>query len=288
VMQPGDKGLMRNGISAIVLCYNEADNIRACLESLTWAEEILVVDSFSTDETLEIARQFTDGILQREYVGLASQRNWAIPQASFPWVLVVDADERVTPQLREEIDAIISSPDSCAGYFIRRRNFFMGKEIRHCGWQRDWVLRLFRRDQGRYDDSRPYDYHVGVKVNGKVGRCRGVMDHYPYRDLKTYLEKLRRYADWGGLDAAGRGKRASYWRLLFHPLGRFLRMYLLQGGFLDGKHGLVVCTLAACYVALQDARLWEIERSGVIGRRFHPPPNEEERRGAEAPPYKPR
>jgi len=250
-----------NGISVIVPCFNEAENLRACLESVAWADEIMVVDSFSTDETLKIAGEFTERILQREYVSPASQRNWAIPQARFPWVLILDADERVSPELREEMRGILASPDSRPGYFLRRRNFFAGKEIRHCGWQRDWVLRLFRREEGRYQETRPHDYHAGVEVPGETGRCRGVLDHYPYRDLKTYLEKLRRYADWGGLDAAQQGKRATFFRLLFHPWGRFLRMYLLQGGFLDGRHGLIVCTLASCYVALQDARLWEIQES---------------------------
>jgi glycosyltransferase involved in cell wall biosynthesis len=252
-------GQIMSGITAIVPCYNEAENIRTCLESLTFADEIIVVDSYSTDETLKIAAEFTNRILQREYVNPASQRNWAIPQASFPWVLIVDADERITPELRDEIKAIIASPQARAGYFVRRRNFFAGKEIRHCGWQRDWVLRLFLKETGRYDDSNPHDYHASVKVPGKAGYCRGVMDHYPYRDIKTYLEKLRRYADWGGQDSNERGKRATFGRLLLHPLSRFLRMYLLQKGFLDGKHGLVVCTMAACYVALQDIRLWEIQ-----------------------------
>jgi len=247
-----------NGITVILPCYNESENIRACLESLTWADEILVVDSFSTDNTLEIAREFTDRILQREYVNPASQRNWAIPQAKYPWVLIMDADERVTPELKAEIQRIISASDSRAGYNIRRRNFFAGREIRHCGWQHDWVVRLFKREEGRYEDRNPHDYHAGVKVPGEVGHCRGVLDHYPYRDVKTYLEKLRRYADWGGQDAFERGKRASFGRLLFHPLGRFLRMYILQGGIWDGLYGLIICTMAACYVALQDIRLWEI------------------------------
>ncbi|NIM05479.1 MAG: glycosyltransferase [Armatimonadetes bacterium] len=250
-----------NGISVILTCYNEEERIRSCLETVSWADEILVVDSFSTDDTLKIAGEFTDRILQRKYDGPASQRNWAIPQARFPWILVMDADERVTPELKEEIQAIVSSPDTCSGYFIRRRNYFAGKEIRYCGWQRDWVLRLFRRDEGLYEETRSHDYHPGVKITGEPRRCRAVMDHYPYRDLKSYLEKLRRYADWGGLDAHQQGKRATFFRLLLHPLGRFLRMFVLQRGFLDGMHGLVVCTLAACYVALQDARLWEIQRS---------------------------
>lgn len=249
-----------NGVSVILPCYNEAQNIGACLESLTWADEIMVVDSFSTDNTLDIAREFTSTILQHEYVNPAAQRNWAIPQAKYDWVLIMDADERVTSELREEILATVASPDAYAGYFIRRRNYFAGKEIRHCGWQKDWVVRLFKRDEGRYESDRDYNYHAGVKVRtGKVGRLKHVMDHYPYRNLTTYLEKLRRYADWGGLDSNQQGKRATFRRLLFHPMGRFLRMYLLQKGFLDGMHGLIICTMAACYVALQDARLWEIQ-----------------------------
>jgi (heptosyl)LPS beta-1,4-glucosyltransferase len=254
-----------NGITVILPCYNESENIRGCLESVAWADEIMVVDSFSIDNTLAIAREFTDRILQREYVNPASQRNWAIPQAKYPWVLIMDADERVTPELQQEIKEIIAAANRREGYLIRRRNFFAGKEIRHCGWQQDWVVRLFRRDTGRYEDRNPHDYHAGVKVPGEVGRCRGTLIHYPYRDVKTYLEKLRRYADWGGRDSFERGKRAGLGRLLFHPLGRFLRMYILQGGILDGIHGLIICTLAACYVALQDVRLWEIEKTESRG-----------------------
>jgi (heptosyl)LPS beta-1,4-glucosyltransferase len=249
-----------SGVSVILPCFNEAENIRGCLQTLTWADEIMVVDSFSTDATLDIAREFTDRILEHEYVSPAAQRNWAIPQAQHEWILIMDADERVTPELRDEMLAIVRSPESRDGYFVRRRNYFAGKEIRHCGWQRDWVMRLLRRDKGLYEPRSNYDYHAGVKVHGSEAHCRAAMDHYPYRDLKTYLEKLRRYADWGGLDADERGKRASFGRLLLHPAARFLRMYLLQRGFLDGMHGLVICTLAASYVALQDARLWEIQR----------------------------
>lgn len=245
-------------VSAIVVCFNEADNIRPCLDSLRWASEIVVVDSFSTDGTPEIARQYTDRVLQRQFDGYASQRNWALSQASCPWVLMVDADERITPALQEEIVRLVSDPRGPEGYRIRRRNFFGGREIRYCGWQRDRVLRLFTREKAEYKETR---LHESVHVQGEVGQCAAVMDHYPYKNLDEYLRKLRRYADLGGQDAARKGKHAGFFRLLFHPLGRFLRMYIFQKGCLDGLHGLVICLLAACYVTMQDVRLWEIENS---------------------------
>jgi len=243
-------------LSAIVVCFNEADNIGPCLESLRWAEEIVVVDSFSTDKTPEIARQYTDRVLQREFDGYASQRNWALSQTASPWVLMVDADERISPELRQELEHLIEKPEAPEAYKIRRRNFFAGREIRYCGWQRDWVLRLFKRDKAAYKETR---LHESVHVEGRVGRCQAAMVHYPYKNLDEYLQKLRRYADLGGQDAAQAGKHAGFFRLFFHPLGRFLRMYLLQKGFLDGLHGLIICLLAACYVTMQDVRLWELE-----------------------------
>jgi glycosyltransferase involved in cell wall biosynthesis len=254
----------RPGITVILPCYNESENIAACLESVAWADEIMVVDSFSTDNTVKIASRYTQQVLQHEYVSPAAQRNWAIPQAHHEWVLIIDADERITPALRDEIKRIISSTASLDGYAIRRRNYFAGKEVRHCGWQHDWIMRLFRRDKGVYEPRSPYDYHAGIKINGSTGRCREVMDHFPYKNINSYLEKLRRYADWGGLDADYRGKRASFGRLLLHPIGRFLRMYILHGGILDGMQGLVICTMAACYVALQDVRLWEIQKDRSV------------------------
>ncbi|MRR14508.1 glycosyltransferase family 2 protein [archaeon] len=139
----------RRALSVLIPCFNEEKNIEECLKSVSWADEIFVVDSFSTDGTLDIARKYTDRIVQHEYINSAAQKNWAIPQALHDWILIVDCDERVTPGLKNEIISILSMENPLDGYWIRRKNFFLGREIEHSGWGRDSVLRLFRRDLGR-------------------------------------------------------------------------------------------------------------------------------------------
>ena len=242
------------GLSAIVTTYNEAECLGECLARLAFAEEVLVVDSFSTDSTPAIAAQHGARVLQREYLSPAAQKNWAIPKVRHDWVLIVDADELVTPELAAEIRRVISSPEARDGYEIKRRNFFLGHEIRYSGWQNDWVLRLFRRDRGRYLERR---IHEQLVVDGSVGRLTGRLLHHSYRSLDDYWRKLRRYADWNAAEARRRGARVGPARLMLHPPLRFLKSYLLQGGILDGVPGLVVSILTAVYAAAKDSRIWE-------------------------------
>ncbi len=239
------------GLTAIVITQNEEENIGECLESLRFADEIMVVDSFSTDSTPDLARQHGARLLQHQYVSPAAQRNWAIPQASHEWVLILDADERVTPELREEIVGILRTPDR-DGYEMKRRNFFLGSEIRYSGWQHDWVLRLFPREKGRY----PEKYvHERLVVEGNTGRLQGRLLHYSYRTMEDYFRKLQMYAEWSAMDALQQGRSVSWLYALLHPPLRFLKAYVLQGGFLDGKAGLRVCLLTARYAAAKDARI---------------------------------
>ena len=255
-------------LTALIPCRNEERNIRDCLESVEFADEILVVDSFSTDATLDIARRYTDRILQHEYVNSAAQKNWAIPQASHPWVLIVDADERVTPDLRDEIGRILAADGPCDGYWLRRRNVFLGREIRFSGWQNDRVLRLFRRDLGRYQDKH---VHAGLLLDGRPGACRHPLLHYSYRSLEDELAKTRRYGQWGAADALDAGKKPTARRLLWHPVFTFLHRYLLRGGFLDGRHGLVLCLFQAFGVFYKYARLWEMTLPTSGDSSAHPP-----------------
>lgn len=246
-------------ITVIVPVCNEEKNLEACLDRLTWADELLVVDSGSKDRTLEIARRFSARILEHEYVNSATQKNWAIPQARHDWVLIIDADERVTESLREEIQKVLvreGGPD-CEGYRIRRVTYFWGKPIHHCGWQNDRVLRLFNRHKGRYEDK---EVHADVILGGKSGNLKEPLLHYTYHDFNQYFRKFQRYTDWGALELAKRGKTAEWRHLLLHPLFRFLRMYIFQRGFMDGLHGLVLCMLAAFSVFTKYAKLWEINR----------------------------
>jgi len=246
-------------LTAIVTTFNEATHIAACLAGLRFADEMLVVDSFSTDGTPEIARECGARVLQHEYLSPADQKNWVIPQAANEWVLIVDADERVTEKLGEEIGRTIASPQACDGYEMKRRSFFLGHEIRYSGWQHDWVLRLFRKDSGRYLERRIHDR---IAVAGTVGRLKGRLIHYSYRSLDDYWRKLRWYAEWSGAKARRRGAHISSLHLMLHPPLRFLKAYLMQGGFLDGMPGLVVSLLTAVYAAAKDVHIWESAAGG--------------------------
>jgi glycosyltransferase involved in cell wall biosynthesis len=244
---------VKEKLTVIVPTYNEEKNVRDCLESVKWADEIIVVDSFSTDSTVEICREYPVKLVQHEYVNSAAQKNWILPQTANRWVLIVDSDERVTREMREEIKTLLESGPGCDGYWIRRKNRFMGKEIRFCGWQRDRVLRLFDRDKGRYEDKH---VHADVELQGNVGILRECLLHDTYKDFSSYLRKLDKYTDWGAEDLATRGKARGVLSLAARPAGRFVRMYLFQLGFLDGVRGFIICTLGATSVFLKYAKFW--------------------------------
>jgi glycosyltransferase involved in cell wall biosynthesis len=244
-------------LSAIVPCFNEAGMIAACLESLNFADEIMVVDSFSTDRTLEVARRYTDRILQHEYINSAAQKNWAIPQARHPWVLIVDSDERVTPELALEIKEILRKPEY-DGYWIRRRNLFLGKEIRHGTWRTDKVLRLFRRDSSRYESKH---VHAEIEMTGSAGWCRNLLVHHSYRSLEDYLRKAPRYTTWGAMNARDKGIRGSRLRIFGHSAAYFLKGYVVKRGFADGTEGLIIAMMESFLAFLKYAKLWEMQRN---------------------------
>ena len=263
----------REKLSAIVTSFNEAVNIKECLESVAFADEVLLVDSFSTDSTLDLARQVPGvRILQREYFGSAAQKNWAMDQTVCPWVLIVDADERVTPGLAREIRDLLERGPEASYYSIRRRNLFLDRLIRHSGWSTDRVVRLLRRGAARYPRRR---VHADIRPEGAAPTLRNPLLHYTFRSLGQYLEKLHRYAEWGAADAYRRGKRSGALQLFFRPAWRFVRMYVFQAGFLDGRHGLVLCTLQAYGVFLKWAKLWEWRRFDQNGWRFELPAYDE-------------
>jgi glycosyltransferase involved in cell wall biosynthesis len=244
-------------LSVIVPTYNEAHNLRDCLESVRFADDIFVVDSFSTDGTPEIAREYTDHVVQHEYVHSAAQKNWAIPQVKGDWILVVDADERVTPELRARIERILEEGTPFDGFYVRRMTVFFGKLIRHCGWDRDYLVRLWRNGKGRYEDL---EVHADVIVDGRVGTIREHLIHDTYRSFAHYMEKFDRYSTLAANDLYRQGQRAGWVNLTLRPLWRFLRMYVVRLGFLDGKHGLVLCSLAAFNVFVKYAKLWDRRR----------------------------
>jgi len=231
----------RQKLTVIIPCFNEEKNIEACLKSVIWADEILVVDSFSTDATLDIARRYTDRILQHEYLYSAAQKNWAIPQAGHDWVLIVDADERVTPGLRDEIMNLLGSAPSMDGYWIRRKNFLFGREVRHSGWGTDSVLRLFRKDRGRYRDKR---VHAEVAID-PAGTLISSFEHHSVSSITDWVGKINRYSSWKARDKHEGGMAVPVLHLFVRPPARFFKDFVLRLGILDGWRGFLIAGLSA-------------------------------------------
>ena len=259
---------MSDSLTVIVPTFNEEDNIHDCLESVKWADDIFVVDSFSTDRTLEIARDYTKHIVQHKYVNSATQKNWAIPQAKSDWLMVVDADERVTPELGVRVKDILVNGTEYDGFYIKRMTIFFGRMIHHCGWNKDYLIRLWRNGKGQYEDL---EVHADVIVDGKVGTINEYFLHNTYRSLENYLEKFGRYTTWSANDLYKSGKQPTWINLTFRPLWRFFRMYILRHGFLDGKHGLILCSLASFSVFMKYAKLWNQRRRDDMPIEGSPP-----------------
>ncbi len=240
-------------VSVIVTSFNEGGNIGRCLDSLHGFGEVVLVDSFSGDDTLEVARRYPVTIFSRAYVSAANQKNWALGVVRNNWVLILDADEAVDNDLHEEIAGLDMS--GADGYWIRRNSVYLGRMIRGCGWQRDKVLRLFDRRRGRYDDRA---VHEEVELDGREEILKYRLTHYPYRDVAHHFEKINEYSSRGARDYVDRGGRTALLDALFHPPFRFIRMYLLQRGFRDGSQGLILCLLSAYSVFLKYAKAWEL------------------------------
>jgi glycosyltransferase involved in cell wall biosynthesis len=247
--------MSRARLSVVVVTQNEEERIRACLESASWADELIVVDAESSDKTATVARELTDHVFVRPWPGFAAQKNFGLEQARGDWVLSLDADELVSIPLRQEIAAILTGGGEHAGYAIPRRNVFWGRWIRHGGLYPDWQLRLFRRGRGRFTER---TVHESVTVDGSVGRLRGHLEHRSYRDVADFLERADRYSTLAAGEwlAAGRRSRPLT-DLVVRPAGRFLTMYVARAGFLDGWRGFLLAVLYAYYVLMRSAKVWE-------------------------------
>lgn len=250
--------MTRPRLSVVVITKDEAERVRACLESVAWADELVVVDAESTDKTAQIAREFTDHVYVRPWPGFAAQKNFGLEQATGDWILSVDADEEVSRELRDEIEAVLAAPGAaCAGYRIPRRNLFWGRFIRHGGLYPDWQLRLFRRGRGRFVDRA---VHESVEVEGEVGRLRAALVHRSYRDVADFLARADRYSTLAAEEWLGSGRPARLRDLVLRPAGRFLSMYVVRAGFLDGWRGFLLAAFYAYYVFIRSAKVWERAR----------------------------
>ncbi|MBV6646612.1 MAG: glycosyltransferase family 2 protein [Cyclobacteriaceae bacterium] len=246
---------MSQKVTAIIPTFNEAENVAKALESVQWADEVLVIDSFSSDETLEIAKRFNARVLQHEYKYSAAQKNWAIPQASHEWVFLLDADEVAPVELAKEIKDLIANADKSA-YWIGRDNFYMGKPIKFSGWQGDKVIRLFQRDCCRYEDKH---VHAEVITQGEVGELHAKITHHTYKSFAHILQKIDRYTTWGAYDRVSKTKKITLFHLWVKPTYRFFKYYILKLGFLDGKVGFIIAFLSAYVVFIRAVKLDRIQ-----------------------------
>jgi len=250
----------RPTVSAIVVCFNEERNIASCLESLRWCDEIVVVDSFSTDGTLDICRRYTEHVIQRPWAGYRAQKAFAHSQATQEWVLLVDADERVTPELRDEIRQTLDTfGDRYCGFAVPRLVFFLGRWWWRGGWYPDFDVRLFRRDRASWGGSDP---HEKILVHGAVRHLQHPLHHFSYRDMKDHLQRIDRFTSISSAELFKEGKRWHWMDALARPAFRFFRFYFLRRGFMEGFAGFYVAVTAAVYVFLKYAKLWELEMEG--------------------------
>lgn len=247
---------MKARLSIAVLTHNEADNLDACLASAAWADEVVVCDSGSTDATLEIARRHGARVVEhRDWKGFGVQRQRAQDACSGDWVFMLDADERITPELRASIEAVVAADHRAYAYEVARLSWCFGRFIRHSGWYPDRVTRLYPRDWGRYDDALVHE-KVVLADGVRLARVHGDLLHFTYRDLQHYLVKSAGYAAAWAEQRRNRGRRASLAQGIGHGIACFLRMYVFRAGFLDGRAGFLLAVLSAHSTFAKYADLW--------------------------------
>ena len=262
-------------VSAIITTFNEIDFVEDCIRSVEWADEIYLIDSFSTDGTVELIRSKFPRIRfeQREYLGAASQKNYAIDRAAHDWIFYIDADERVTPPLRDEILRTLDGPLDGWAYSVGRRNFMLGKEVRYSGLQRDRVTRLFHRQHARYPNRR---VHADLLVDGETTALRHRMDHYYIRSFDHMIGKMTRYANWGAAQMFIDGKTTGAAGIVGHSFAKFVRDYIVNLGFLDGARGVISVGMHVYYTFWKYAKLWEFTQLKRLGRPVPLPKLDEE------------
>lgn len=245
-------------LSVILITKNEAHNIGACIDSVRFADEIIVVDSGSTDGTQEIARAAGAKVIVSDWPGFGPQKNRALDTATGAWVLSIDADERIPAELAAEIQRTVSLPDTLDAYDISRRSWYCGRFIEHSGWAPDYVTRLFRRGRARFSDD---IVHERLIVDGKTGRLANVMLHYSFLDFSQVLKKVDHYSTLSARQAHARGKRGSVGKAVLHGWWAFMRTYFFKLGFLDGAHGLALAISNAEGSYYRYLKIWLIDQA---------------------------
>jgi glycosyltransferase involved in cell wall biosynthesis len=254
-------------LSVTVITRNEAADIGDALASVAWADEIVVVDSRSTDDTVNIARRYTDRVVVRDWPGYVDQKNHAASIASHDWILSLDADERVSPALADEVRATMSGEPNAAAFRVPRVTWYLGQWVRTTDWYPDYQTRLYDRRTARWTGRY---VHEAVTIQGTLGRLRGELRHYAYRDIADHLETIDRYTTAAAQQMYEGGRRSGFFSVAVHPPLAFLRNYVAKGGARDGVPGLVISALNSYYVFLKFAKLWELQRANT-GPGLQPP-----------------
>jgi glycosyltransferase involved in cell wall biosynthesis len=247
-------------ISAVIITHNEERRLEDALKSLVGvSSEIVVVDCYSTDETVRIARKYTERVFERSWTDYADQKNFANDKASCPWILSLDADERLSPALQKEIAELRRSEPECAGFAVSRQVFYLGRWVRHSGWYPDWRIRLFRKDSGRWEGE---FVHESLVVRGKIKRLRAPIHHFTYRNIHEHMARINKFSDLAAQKLYAGRKKSRWYHLLFLPIFRFFRAYVWKRGFLDGFAGLVISVLTGYALFARYAKLREIWKKG--------------------------
>lgn len=247
-------------ISVVIITYNEEANIEAALKSVTdIASEIIVVDRYSSDETVKIAEKYTDRIILREWKNFSDQKNFGNEKAEFPWIFSLDADERMSDELREEIQKLKGEEPECAAFSMPRQAFYLGRWIRHSGWYPDRKIRLFRKDKTRWEGEY---VHEALVVDGQVCKLQGHLHHFTYGSIRDHIERINTFSELGAQKLYSQKKKCRWYQLAIMPSLYFLKSYFWRGGFLDGFAGCVISALHGYSVFIRYAKLKEIWKKG--------------------------
>lgn len=246
-------------ISAVIITLNEEADIRRCLESVRWADEIVVVDSGSTDHTLDICKEYGCRVFNHDWEGYARQKSFATGQAAYDWVLSIDGDEEITPELADEIRSVIASPDAASAYTMPRSNLFLSKWMRHGGWYPDRQLRLFRRGAGEFKDVPIHEHLVLDDPTARVGSLRNPMRHYTYPSVSDFMHRADLYTniEVDAMLAKGRAPSHPTLALMTAFPRKFAEVYIYKSGWRDGMHGFIAATLMATRVFMRYAKVWK-------------------------------
>ena len=257
----------RAKISSVIITYNEERNIEECLETANWMDEIIVVDSFSTDRTLEVCNRYTQLIYQRPFLGFGKQKNFGIEQASMDWIFVLDADERIPEELRREIEEILTSNETeFSAYRLARKNYFYGHWLRWGGHYPDWQVRLFRNGAGLNDDFEP---HHNFIFRGKLGTLENALIHYTERHISDHFPKLNRFTSLAAEYRVQTCDKVHWYDLAFRPLVTFFQVYLRKRGYRDGIPGFIQATFKSLYTFVKYAKVWEIHQRRELNQDAH-------------------